>query len=287
METCISCPTPFMPQMAELFLKWQLVRGINMGKLQLKPACKRRENPEGDAFEDCICEADRNKQDLCGRDPKAERYCALRVTLPPERIMDNPKYLFSSPENGRQHPLKDALRRNGNSDSKQSFVRLNSDQLGVLEKKHYSVDENTERRNHYLDLAGIENYTSRFEETCAEEPPQDSRARGHHRRSYPETCGPVESSGKPIPFLRSVRSRSKSVGYSGATTNPSKLHGHHPTTWCHPSHQQPLLHISSKRMRAKARDTASPSRSNHDRDVQRHEHHHHHHHQPCVRGKSS
>jgi len=25
------------------------------------------------------------------------------------------------------------------------------------------VDENTERRNHYLDLAGIENYTSRFE----------------------------------------------------------------------------------------------------------------------------
>ena len=29
--------------------------------------------------------------------------------------------------------------------------------------QHYCVDENTERRNHYLDLAGIENYTSRFE----------------------------------------------------------------------------------------------------------------------------
>lgn len=26
----------------------------------------------------------------------------------------------------------------------------------------YCVDENTERRNHYLDLAGIENYTSKF-----------------------------------------------------------------------------------------------------------------------------
>ncbi|TNN24006.1 Protein naked cuticle 1 [Liparis tanakae] len=26
----------------------------------------------------------------------------------------------------------------------------------------HSVDENLERRNHYLDLAGIENYTSRF-----------------------------------------------------------------------------------------------------------------------------
>lgn len=25
------------------------------------------------------------------------------------------------------------------------------------------MDENTERRNHYLDLAGIENYTSRFD----------------------------------------------------------------------------------------------------------------------------
>ena len=28
--------------------------------------------------------------------------------------------------------------------------------------KRHSVDENLERRNHYLDLAGIENYTSRF-----------------------------------------------------------------------------------------------------------------------------
>lgn len=31
------------------------------------------------------------------------------------------------------------------------------------ERNHYCVDENTERRNHYLDLAGIENYTSRFD----------------------------------------------------------------------------------------------------------------------------
>lgn len=27
---------------------------------------------------------------------------------------------------------------------------------------HHCVDENIERRNHYLDLAGIENYTSQF-----------------------------------------------------------------------------------------------------------------------------
>ncbi|KAL7829632.1 hypothetical protein AOLI_G00305170 [Acnodon oligacanthus] len=37
------------------------------------------------------------------------------------------------------------------------------DPPGGSEKKLYRMDENTERRNHYLDLAGIENYTSRFE----------------------------------------------------------------------------------------------------------------------------
>lgn len=36
----------------------------------------------------------------------------------------------------------------------------------ATEGQHYCVDENTERRNHYLDLAGIENYTSRFEGKC-------------------------------------------------------------------------------------------------------------------------
>ena len=29
----------------------------------------------------------------------------------------------------------------------------------------YCVDENIERRNHYLDLAGIENFTSKFDDT--------------------------------------------------------------------------------------------------------------------------
>nr|XP_023398248.1 protein naked cuticle homolog 2 [Loxodonta africana] len=35
----------------------------------------------------------------------------------------------------------------------------------------YCVDENTERRNHYLDLAGIENYTSKFGPDMATQPP--------------------------------------------------------------------------------------------------------------------
>lgn len=38
-----------------------------------------------------------------------------------------------------------------------------SNEAPATEGQHYCVDENTERRNHYLDLAGIENYTSRFE----------------------------------------------------------------------------------------------------------------------------
>ncbi|KTG03408.1 hypothetical protein cypCar_00004242 [Cyprinus carpio] len=57
--------------------------------------------------------------------------------------------------------IEDAVR---SAESLHSQIRqLNSDHLGVSERKHYSVDENTERRNHYLDPAGIENYTSQFE----------------------------------------------------------------------------------------------------------------------------
>lgn len=41
--------------------------------------------------------------------------------------------------------------------------RGQSHEAPVAGGHHYCVDENTERRNHYLDLAGIENYTSRFE----------------------------------------------------------------------------------------------------------------------------
>uniref|UniRef100_A0A9J8CA48 Protein naked cuticle homolog n=1 Tax=Cyprinus carpio carpio TaxID=630221 RepID=A0A9J8CA48_CYPCA len=181
--------------------------------------------------------------------------------------------------------IEDAVR---SAESLHSQIRqLNSDHLGVSERKHYSVDENTERRNHYLDPAGIENYTSQFEETCAS-------SCNHHHRSQPETCSPVQSSGKSFPFIRSLSICSKSVGYSGASTKPSKLHGHHPMTWCRPSQQQqqqPLLYSSSKGIRARASETASPYRSKHDRELQpgpavppggfmpvpqRHEHHHHH-----------
>uniref|UniRef100_A0A667WPI3 Protein naked cuticle homolog n=1 Tax=Myripristis murdjan TaxID=586833 RepID=A0A667WPI3_9TELE len=38
------------------------------------------------------------------------------------------------------------------------------------ERRTYCVDENTERRNHYLDLAGIENYSSKFDDEGVESP---------------------------------------------------------------------------------------------------------------------
>uniref|UniRef100_A0A2K5C1J5 Protein naked cuticle homolog n=1 Tax=Aotus nancymaae TaxID=37293 RepID=A0A2K5C1J5_AOTNA len=49
--------------------------------------------------------------------------------------------------------------------------RPSADPQPCSEQGPYRVDENTERRNHYLDLAGIENYTSRFgpgEQLCSQ-----------------------------------------------------------------------------------------------------------------------
>uniref|UniRef100_A0A3B4EJU4 Protein naked cuticle homolog n=1 Tax=Pygocentrus nattereri TaxID=42514 RepID=A0A3B4EJU4_PYGNA len=183
------------------------------------------------------------------------------------------------------------------------------DPPGNSERKLYRVDENTERRNHYLDLAGIENYTSRFEadntQSPVEEQYQDSQTHGvrstHHRRLQPDSCSPGKSSGRGISFLRSLRSRSKSMGASGGTGKPSRLHGHHPVSWCsppQPQQQQPLQYSHSKRVRARPKDGLSPSMAHTSLDwdlqpgtgatpagfvpvAQRHEHHHlheHHHH---------
>lgn len=54
-------------------------------------------------------------------------------------------------------------RRKTHEDVAYFCSRGQSNDVPAAEGQHYCVDENTERRNHYLDLAGIENYTSRFE----------------------------------------------------------------------------------------------------------------------------
>ncbi|XP_026785293.3 naked cuticle-like protein 3 isoform X1 [Pangasianodon hypophthalmus] len=165
------------------------------------------------------------------------------------------------------------------------------------EKKLYRIDENTERRNHYLDLAGIENYTSRFdadhmspyEEQCQDSPAHGTRS-AHHRWPQLDRGSLGKSGGRRLPFLRSLRSRSKS----------NRLHGHHPVSWCCPPapQQQPLHYSHSKRVHARPRDATSASVPHPGLDLelqpgtgispggfmpmaQRHEHHHlheHHHH---------
>ncbi|KAA0710335.1 Protein naked cuticle -like protein 2 [Triplophysa tibetana] len=186
-----------------------------------------------------------------------------------------------------QDKMKDSIRC---AERQPSHIRgQNSCNMGVPERKHNSVDENTERRNHYLDLAGIENYSSQFE---AEPSSEDVHYHGHERRSHIKNHSSVESSGRSVSFLRSLRSRSKSIGGSGGT---AQLHGYHPVTWCQPSQQQPQQHSSSKRIRTRAREITASSRANQGmhRELQpgqavppggfkyvpqRHEHYHHHEH---------
>ena len=43
-------------------------------------------------------------------------------------------------------------------------MEVQQEEAGSPERTFHCVDENTERRNHYLDLAGIENYSSKFDD---------------------------------------------------------------------------------------------------------------------------
>ncbi|XP_047410785.1 protein naked cuticle homolog 2 isoform X3 [Sciurus carolinensis] len=54
----------------------------------------------------------------------------------------------------------------------------------------YCVDENTERRNHYLDLAGIENYTSKSGPGLPEQARQAPQGRAAHLQSRSHSQGP-------------------------------------------------------------------------------------------------
>lgn len=65
----------------------------------------------------------------------------------------------------------------------------------------YCVDENTERRNHYLDLAGIENYTSKFGPGS---PPEQARQEHHGRATHiPSRSRSQESDAHAIHHRRS------------------------------------------------------------------------------------
>ncbi|RVE62605.1 hypothetical protein OJAV_G00158700 [Oryzias javanicus] len=120
----------------------------------------------------------------------------------------------------------------------------------ATEGQHYCVDENTERRNHYLDLAGIENYTSRFEGTTPVFPPTEAHSRSsqnqsrsrsqepeaqvvHQRRSQviSDSYNIAEARGKSTQFLKSPKGTYKGSGGNNGGSGggkSTKCHGYHP-----------------------------------------------------------
>uniref|UniRef100_H3C6L7 Protein naked cuticle homolog n=1 Tax=Tetraodon nigroviridis TaxID=99883 RepID=H3C6L7_TETNG len=164
--------------------------------------------------------------------------------------------------------------------------RGQSNDVPAAEGQHYCVDENTERRNHYLDLAGIENYTSRFEGSSPALPPQEAHGRSHqnqarsrsqepeaqmvhHRRSQVigDTYVAPELRSK-TQFLKSPKGAYKGGNNgAGGGGKSAKCHGYHPPLQLpHQGqssghHQHPLQYSHSKRVRAKAREAISPSKT--------------------------
>ncbi|KAF3707445.1 Protein naked cuticle -like protein 2 [Channa argus] len=177
-----------------------------------------------------------------------------------------------------------------------------SQKVGSKARKLYCVDENIERRNHYLDLAGIENYNSKFDNT--EPPSQEPRhlahsAFQHHTVVATKNCMAPECPKNSI--LYSLSSKSTSVRNDRSRRDGKTCK--HPASWCHLTKSHPpahtVLHGSrSKRLRSRVQDAASHIKPTPRKDrevfsgvqlsctvplVQRHEHnhyheHHHHHH---------
>ncbi|KAL6099767.1 uncharacterized protein ACO6RY_01522 [Pungitius sinensis] len=154
----------------------------------------------------------------------------------------------------------------------------------------YCVDENIERRNHYLDLAGIENYTSKFDNTepLSQEPSKDNHsAPKHHpvviREKY---VSPGSPRGLSVP--PSMKSKAVSVGKdrNGGQGKSCRLHGQLPALCGRPSQPAALQRSHSKRVRSRVPE-APRSTPGGDKEMfsilqspraQRHEHHHHHDH---------
>ncbi|XP_026156278.1 protein naked cuticle homolog 2 isoform X2 [Mastacembelus armatus] len=168
-----------------------------------------------------------------------------------------------------------------------------SQNTGNPVRKIYSVEENIERRNHYLDLAGIENYTSKFDNIV---PPSQEPGQHTHSALQPHTVVAREN-------------------YTSTPRDPSLLHSlkssrgegrscRHSVSFCHPTKSHPaahsvIQHSHSKRPHCRVQDIASHFRPTPGGDweifsnfqhlcstplVQKHdhrhhhEHHHHHHH---------
>ncbi|XP_072009180.1 protein naked cuticle homolog 2 isoform X5 [Engystomops pustulosus] len=148
-----------------------------MGKLNSKQANNRRGNPEGDSFvansyingkgfEGCErfmgLESklkDRNEGHVMAEDMETREKKKKRKNSLINKVICH--QIYKREANRLEHggELKVAEKRLS------AHVRSNIREQPPCNETgdHYCVDENAERRNHYLDLAGIENYTSRFD----------------------------------------------------------------------------------------------------------------------------
>ncbi|KAA0702612.1 Protein naked cuticle -like protein 2 [Triplophysa tibetana] len=149
------------------------------------------------------------------------------------------------------------------------------------DRNHYCVDENTERRNHYLDLAGIENYTSRFDsKRCTfysniTEPAQTSRgkqsqnrsrshepeAHVHRRRSQviPDHCVPLDPRVRGPQFIKPPKGTYRGAGSNqavmggGGKTNNTLFNtatghkGHSVSSWPHQRKPQTKRKVEHKK----------------------------------------
>ncbi|XP_018605184.1 protein naked cuticle homolog 1 isoform X2 [Scleropages formosus] len=179
--------------------------------------------------------------------------------------------------------------------------RHHSDQPTQPGCQRYCVDENLDRRNHYLDLAGIENYTSRFGSGTATElsktehqtrsrshEPENGHFHPHHRRSRTVEVAAHEDSGRHSLHSPKAHGRPpvKSRGASPPPVVPSHSIGHQ-ASGPYRRHKQrareaqpgPRI-LGSALEREQVRDLPSTVlyEGGLPQVVQRHQHHHHHEH---------
>ncbi|CAJ1083496.1 protein naked cuticle homolog 2-like isoform X3 [Xyrichtys novacula] len=154
------------------------------------------------------------------------------------------------------------------------------------------VDENRERRNHYMDLAGIENYSSKFEDKGSPSVKHRHSALQHHPAVIRENCTPSDSiTGCSNPCSPKNKTTPVVKDKNGGERKLHKLHSKHPASRCsHDLHSQPAVQYThNKRIRSGVPDAAyipyssrgaltSPSKRHEHHHQHEHHHHHHHHH---------
>ncbi|XP_036922244.1 protein naked cuticle homolog 1 isoform X2 [Sturnira hondurensis] len=153
--------------------------------------------------------------------PTSSKTLRVKLTVAPDGSQGKKSILLNHPDLQTTRPraeTKPAEELRSWEKKQRALLRFQGDsRLEQSGCQHHCVDENIERRNHYLDLAGIENYTSQFGPGSpsvaqkSELPPRTSnptRSRSHepeavhapHRK--PPGVDPGSSHGPDTPFAK-------------------------------------------------------------------------------------